>query len=151
MLIELLRDTFTETTSSGKLLINGEFICFTLEDVPRAYGIKVAGKTALPAGRYTVTITPSNRFKRPMCLLYTNPKDLACEMGGIRFEGIRIHGGNTSENTEGCILVGRVRDNDDRIHGSEEQLVFSRVKRAIDAGDVVYLDIRNVTDRRRVA
>jgi hypothetical protein len=148
MLIEILRDSFTETTAAGRLLINGEFICFTLEDVPRAYGIKVAGKTALPSGRYTVTITPSVRFKRPMCLVYTNPKDLSCELGGIRFEGIRIHGGNTSDNTEGCILVGRVRDSADRIHSSEEQLVFGRVKRAIDSGDVVYLDIRNITDRR---
>ena len=148
MLIEITRDAFSEKSSSGKLLINGEFICYTLEDAARAYGVKVDGKTCLPSGTYSVTITPSVRFKRPMILIYTNPTDLTCDLGGIKFSGIRIHGGNTSENTEGCILVARVRDSVDRIHDSEEDLVFSRVKAAIDSGDKVSMVIRNVTDRR---
>jgi hypothetical protein len=148
MLIEIIRDSFSDISSAGKLLINGEFVCFTLEDCARAYGIKVDGKTCLPSGTYAVTITPSARFKRPMILLYTNPKDLSCEHGGIRFTGIRLHGGNTVENTEGCVLVGRIRDSVDRVHGSEEQLVFNRVKAAIDSGDKVNLVIRNTVDRR---
>lgn len=148
MLIEIVRDSFSDISSAGKLLINGEFVCYTLEDCARAHGVKVDGKTCLPSGTYAVTITPSVRFKRPMILLYTNPKDLSCEHGGIRFTGVRLHGGNTVENTEGCVLVGRVRDSVDRIHDSEEQLVFNRVKAAIDAGDKVSLVIRNAVDRR---
>jgi len=147
MLLEIIRDTFTEKSSSGNMLCNGELLCVTLEDAARAHGVKVQGKTCLPAGQYSVTITPSQRFGRQMILVYTNKNNSCCEHGGISFSGIRIHGGNTAENTEGCILVARVRDSDDRIHDSEEALVFGRVKAAMDAGEKVMLVIRNVAKK----
>lgn len=91
----------------GTLSIDGVAECFTLEDVVRpdptpetpANEAKVYGQTAIPAGTYNVIITPSKRFKRALPLLENVPG----------FEGIRIHPGNTAENTEGCILVGKVR------------------------------------------
>jgi hypothetical protein len=78
-----------------------------------------------------------------MILLYTDKTDLSCKLGDVKFTGVRIHGGNTAENTEGCILVARVRDSADRIHDTMETALFTRVKNAIDSGDKVGLKITN--------
>lgn len=100
MKLILTRDIFTPATTLGKLTLDGFNLCYTLEDTDRKLesgGIKVKGKTAIPRGTYKVVLTYSNRFKRILPLLLNVPQ----------FEGIRIHTGNTSEDTEGCILVGK--------------------------------------------
>lgn len=79
----------------GSLSIDGVFECNTLEDVERAE--KVFGKTAIPPGIYKVVLTHSLRFKRILPLLENVPG----------FSGVRIHPGNTAEDTEGCILPGQ--------------------------------------------
>lgn len=83
----------------GRLLVNGAFNCWTLEDTVRATGEKVKGATAVPYGTYKVDITFSNRFQQLMPILLDVPM----------FEGIRIHPGNSAVDTDGCILVGRTR------------------------------------------
>ena len=98
MQLRLTRKIFTEESTIGELQINGTFECFTLEDVVRN-GPKVPGKTAIPVGAYTVVISFSQRFGRPMPELLSVPN----------FAGIRIHAGNKAVDTEGCILVGRGR------------------------------------------
>lgn len=105
----LIRDQSTRRSTPGRLyLLQGEkevFLGYTLEDIVRAPGEKVPGATAIPAGEYAVRLTMSNRFKKILPLLDAVPM----------FTGIRIHGGNTSEDTEGCILVGCARYSADRI------------------------------------
>ena len=82
----------------GALRVDGRFECFTLEDAVRAPCVKIAGETAIPAGRYQLVITPSARFKEDLPLLVDVPG----------FEGIRLHAGNTHDDTEGCLLVGQM-------------------------------------------
>lgn len=57
---------------------------------------KVYGKTCIPNGTYTVVLSYSNRFKRVLPELLNVP----------HFLGIRMHAGNSSADSSGCILLG---------------------------------------------
>ena len=94
----------------GRLFINNEYFCDTLEDTDRGLkdtmqvneilAKKRKGVTAVPTGKYDVILTFSPRFKRVLPLLLS----VKC------YEGVRIHAGNTAEDTEGCLLVGENKE-----------------------------------------
>ena len=107
----------TEHTTPGIMYIDGDKFGYTLEDACRAHGVKIPGKTCIPAGFYMVKLTHSNRFKKVLPLIF-NRSDLSVEGDGIRFTGIRFHGGNTHEETAGCPLVANNRINSDKIFSS---------------------------------
>lgn len=101
MELTLTRTEKTKDYTMGLLEIDGEHFCDTLEPTwrdlgPGRPGHKIAGRTAIPDGRYPVAVTWSPKFKKWLPLLLHVPQ----------FEGIRIHAGNTPDDTEGCILVG---------------------------------------------
>lgn len=117
----LTRYDFGETYTAGVLTLDGEFVGWALEDKVRLLKSsvdKVPGQTAIPAGVYKCAVTMSNRFKREMV-----------EVQGVPyFAGIRIHGGNTSKDSEGCILVAANRVSRGMIQGSLEKLFTQMCK-----------------------
>lgn len=95
--ITLKRQDLGAERTIGQMLLEDGSSYYTLEDTVRADGVKIAGKTAIPAGRYRVIITYSPRFGRSLPLL----------LGVPNYIGVRIHPGNYATDTEGCILVGK--------------------------------------------
>ena len=105
MKLKLNRIALCKTYTIGKLYIDGKYFCDTLEDTVRDANKsgkfdngekKVKGKTAIPYGTYEIKWTYSPRFKKYTPQLMNVPQ----------FEGIRIHAGNSSTDTEGCLLLG---------------------------------------------
>lgn len=125
-----------ESFTPGKMFANGLFICNTCEDADRFLengGKKVQDKTAIPRGIYEVGITFSNRFQKPLPQLF--------EVEG--YSGVRIHGGNRAENSQGCILVGQVRTNTGIAKCAESlQRIINMIEDCEDSGGKVTLEIK---------
>ena len=116
------------------------YFCDTLEPTWRDYAngaYKVKGRSAIPEGRYAVVISFSPKFKAWLPILLGGPEF------NRKWQGIRIHAGNCSEDTEGCILVGKNREVgkvlDSRIwvHRLKQKIVEAK-----DKGEAVWLTIK---------
>jgi hypothetical protein len=103
MILELIRDDDpAQKHNYGKFFVDKLFFGETLEDKDRyleAGGEKIYGESAIPRGRYRVTLSMSRRFGRNMPEIHDVPG----------FTGVRIHGGNTEHDTLGCPLLGQTR------------------------------------------
>lgn len=121
MKLELKRFEFKDTYTIGKFYIDGVYHSYSLEDVVRK-GEKVYGQTAIPNGTYDVIIDVSTRFGKPLPHILNVPN----------FKGIRIHAGNTSKNTEGCILLGYTWEGKDFIGNSRSAFnaFFEKLQKA---------------------
>ena len=139
MEIKLIRESFGDTFTEGKLLIDNVFECYTVEDTDRKMEEdltrKINGKTAIPRGRYEVILSMSNRFKKVLPEILNVPG----------FAGIRIHSGNSSVDTDGCIILGSVNDkvDDDWIGGSKIALTqfMAKLETAKENNEKVYIEI----------
>ena len=129
MNLKLLRSDYYGDTTIGLVQAEGKFFGYCLEDAVRP--TKIKGKTAIPAGKYEVVVTMSNRFKREMPLLVNVPN----------YEGIRIHGGNTHLDTDGCLLIARNRLGDKMVQGSLETTITDKVKADTAKGVKSYIEI----------
>lgn len=105
MKLTLKRIALRPTYTIGKLYIDDAYFCDTLEDTVRDTNKsgkfdngeqKIKGKTSIPYGTYEIKWTYSPRFKKYTPQLMNVPS----------FEGIRVHAGNTSADTEGCLILG---------------------------------------------
>lgn len=138
MRLKLQRMSCGPVCTIGTLYVDGKAECFTLEDVRREVrdqpvsAWKVPGKTAIPEGTYGLVVTPSQRFKRDLPLLLNVPG----------FEGVRIHPGNTAADTEGCILVGKVKGADSVLESRRAfDELFKKIKESLGAGEKVTMEV----------
>jgi len=105
-ILTLQRQPSYKDATFGSLLTDGAFFCHTLEDkIREVSGVpvskwKIHGKSAIPTGRYPITLEYSPRFGVDTITI----KDV------VGFVGVRMHGGNDIDDTEGCPIVGSMID-----------------------------------------
>lgn len=127
MELTLQRKTFNEKFTLGELFIDNVFFCYTVEDKVR--DVKIKGVTAIAYGRYKMIVNMSNRFKKEMPLLLDVPF----------FDGVRVHSGNTAEDSEGCIIVGMVKT-DNGVGMS--RVAFTKLMEKLKGQDKIYITIK---------
>lgn len=129
MQLTLRRSHAVGNRTFGELLHNGKRLCYTLEDQVREVPgrpvaeWKVHGQTAIPAGRYAITLENSPRFGANTLTVNAVPG----------FGGVRMHAGNTVDDTEGCPLLG-MAINDGGIVGGTSRPAVDLVKTVVRLG-----------------
>jgi len=135
----IARNNGTNGFTGGRLYLNSNFECFTLEDEVREVQgepverWKVPGQTAIPRGKYRVIVSFSGHFQQRLPEVLNVPG----------YIGVRIHPGNRAEDTEGCILVGD-EDPSDGFMGESRQAfgrVFAKINEAINCGEEVWITL----------
>lgn len=122
----------------GKLYINDKYFCDTIEDADRGLKDsmseseiklkKVYSKTAIPTGTYEIIMnTISPKFKnRSWAKPYGGKLPRLLNVKG--FEGVLIHVGNKSEDSLGCILVGK---NNIKGQVTESTITFNKLMKEL--------------------
>lgn len=141
MELVLLRQPHAEGTTLGRLYIDGQFVCDTLEDPPQDE--KIMHKTRIPYGTYNITLRTVGGFHERYLKRFPDfHKGMLWLRNVPNFEYILIHIGNTADDSSGCILVGQ-RYNQTTIVNSTStyERVYKIVLEAIEAGEKVTIQI----------
>ena len=122
----------------GKLYVNGDYFCDTLEDTVRDLKSdgsgKVYGETAIPAGTYNVIVNRSPKFRRLLPRLLNVPF----------FEGILMHAGNLAKDSYGCILVGKNNKKGMVLESKKyETLLVQTLQGAVNRGEKITITIKD--------
>lgn len=141
MEIQVRRFAFKESYTIGRMAINGDRFCETLEDVVRDlkdydhngnFDNKVYGRTAIPCGRYKVIISYSPKFDKRLPELLNVPG----------FTSIRIHAGADAKHTEGCLLIGENKQRGRLQNGAYFQnILIDLIDEAINNGEKCQIKI----------
>lgn len=119
MKLTLKRVAKKSTYTIGKLYIDGQYFCDTIEDIDRGLTqdmplktiqrIKLPKETAIPKGTYKITldvISPKYSTK-DFYIKNANKGRLPRLLNVPGYEGVLIHCGNTAADSAGCLIVGR--------------------------------------------
>ena len=98
----LIREAITGDAVTGSLMVGHRKICCTLENKDRL----------LPEGEYKLTVSNSPTFARDLPLIHND------KIKPNR--GFRIHAGNTTKDSRGCVLVGESLINGNKLVNSRK-------------------------------
>ena len=118
----LVRDVSDEHAVQGRLYLDGELLCYTLE---RPWLDNKRGASCIPTGVSQGAVQHSPHFQRDLPELLDVPGR----------SQILMHVGNTIADSQGCILLGLVRDPELHAIGDSRHAV-NKVLGKLHAGDV---------------
>lgn len=145
MNLELKRIFKGKDYTIGRLFIDGEYFCDTLEDPVRQLDSikdKIYSKTAIPTGRYKISmsvVSPKYSIRKSYNWCGGRlPKLIDVPF----FEGILIHSGNTPDHTAGCILVGENKIKGQVINSMNTlKNLWVKLNVADEVGEEIWIDI----------
>jgi hypothetical protein len=154
MELKLKRTYKKDGYTIGILCIDDVFFCNTLEDSDRGLhshmqleyikDVKIAGETAIPTGRYAVTLavqSPKYKYRKAYEFCNGYVPRLINVKG---FEGILIHIGNYPKDTEGCILVGKNTVKGAVTESTETfKKLYDKMRMAADCGEEIYITVES--------
>lgn len=143
-----LKDEYT----IGKLYVNGVYECDTLEDKVRDFNRdgdlndngegKVYGQTAIPYGKYEITMdVQSPKYSKRASYMWCNGY-LPRLLNVPHFDGILIHAGNSAKDSSGCLICGENKVKG-RVINSMATLkrLYPKLKEASDRGEKIWITI----------
>jgi hypothetical protein len=146
-----------ETYTIGKLYINGEYFCDTLEDKDRGLNqnmpisyikdTKVYGQTAIPTGSYTLSLDViSPKFSKMDYYYNICEGKLPRLLDVPAFTGVLIHvadGSRGAELLHGCIGVGKNKIKGGLLEGKETfEKLYKKMEEAKNRGEKITVTIQ---------
>lgn len=117
MKVEHIRSYLGDRYTISHIYIDGKYFCDAIEDKDRGLTsemtedeirkLKVYAETAIPYGKYNVTIDVVSP-KMAQRSIYKPIKGKLPRLLNVKgFDGILIHIGNTEKSSAGCVIVGK--------------------------------------------
>lgn len=153
--MELRVDRYSDNGEStlGLLFLDGEFMCYTIEDEKRTE--KVFGETRIPDGEYPVLLRTEGGFHQRYGARYPEMHKGMLHIQDVpNFEYILIHIGNDDDDTAGCLLVGNTANNNTIgngfIGGSRDayERLYPVVSSALEKNECVTIKYRSLYGKR---
>ena len=137
----------------GRLLVDGVYFCDTMEPTDRGLvgtmtaaevrAVKRMGLTAIPVGRYRVTLAvKSPKMSAKVTYRFCDGR-LPRLVNVPGYEGILIHIGNFPRDTQGCILVGRNVERGKLLYSTQMfRRLYEVLQAAVGRGEDVWAEVR---------
>lgn len=149
MELDVVRYSFSKSSTLGLFLVNKKFAAYTLEDA--FHVVKIPGETMIPNGTYKVELRTwgghHERYKQKFPGFH---KGMLHITGVPNYEYILIHIGNTDDDTEGCLLIGDSSMSNIKAKGRIEsstiayQRIYPGIANAIESGEDVFINYKDI-------
>lgn len=155
MKLEIERRWKKPAYTIGRLYINGQRFCDTIEDKDRGLSqsmpvstierLKIKNETAIPTGTYNILMDiVSPKYSSKSWYIQNCHGARVPRLDDVRgFSGVLIHTGNTAKDSAGCIIVGK-NTKVGMVTNSKETFLalYNKMYEAYKKGETIVLTIR---------